>query len=299
MLLGSYANLYLMFMLTWHFMTLTIVLIKLFSSHIFGFYSLRTSFAQATHIQVWHRDNPAVFLADDDYFMSLAQRLKQGWVFLFGETGQLSNERIDHTPRGLLYYEHECVRYAYDSELETFQAGAIPHNKSLEGDYQKGLSSSEVSSRRDLVGNNLIKVHVDTWPLAIWHEFSSEYYIYQLVMLWVYYFWSYRAMGLFNTVVIVLSGLVRAYLKRSSELNIKAMAEQTGPCTILRDGEWKVLKTVDLVPGDVFVVDNKVTVPCDAVLINGDCVLDESNLTGESHPIQAVETEDMTGEEFN
>lgn len=38
----------------------------------------------------------------------------------------------------------------------------------------------------------------------------------------------------------------------------------------------------ELVPGDVFVVPEKVPLPCDAILVAGDAIVNEAMLTGES-----------------
>ena len=40
-----------------------------------------------------------------------------------------------------------------------------------------------------------------------------------------------------------------------------------------------------LVPGDVFKVPHNCVMPCDAILIQGQCVVNESILTGESVPV--------------
>lgn len=46
--------------------------------------------------------------------------------------------------------------------------------------------------------------------------------------------------------------------------------------------ERVVVSSVDLVPGDVLVVSPEgMLVPCDAALLNGECVVNESLLTGE------------------
>jgi len=41
----------------------------------------------------------------------------------------------------------------------------------------------------------------------------------------------------------------------------------------------------ELVPGDVIVVPNNSNMPCDAILLSGTCILNESMLTGESVPV--------------
>lgn len=55
----------------------------------------------------------------------------------------------------------------------------------------------------------------------------------------------------------------------------------------MRDGkkeELKEISSVDLVPGDIIEIPDQVQVPCDIILLQGTCVLNESMLTGESVP---------------
>lgn len=52
------------------------------------------------------------------------------------------------------------------------------------------------------------------------------------------------------------------------------------------------ISTMDLVPGDVICIDPAsecdTLIYCDAILLEGTCSMDESMLTGESHPIAKV-----------
>ncbi|KAJ2398783.1 hypothetical protein GGF41_008266, partial [Coemansia sp. RSA 2531] len=73
------------------------------------------------------------------------------------------------------------------------------------------------------------------------------------------------------------------------------MAEHSEACSILRDGEWQELSTIDLVPGDVFRVAAGMHVPCDAVVLGGNIVSDESSLTGEPLPIRKFPIHDDDG----
>lgn len=47
----------------------------------------------------------------------------------------------------------------------------------------------------------------------------------------------------------------------------------------------------DLVPGDVIVVPNNCIMPCDAILLSGSCIVNESMLTGESVPVRKIAIE--------
>lgn len=44
----------------------------------------------------------------------------------------------------------------------------------------------------------------------------------------------------------------------------------------------------DLVPGDVILIENMSTMQCDAILLNGHVIVNESMLTGESVPVTKI-----------
>ena len=59
---------------------------------------------------------------------------------------------------------------------------------------------------------------------------------------------------------------------------------------VLRNGFWRASSSMDLVPGDVYEVsDPSLTqLPCDSLLLAGDCIINESMLTGESIPVSKI-----------
>jgi H+-transporting ATPase len=57
---------------------------------------------------------------------------------------------------------------------------------------------------------------------------------------------------------------------------------------VLRDGKWQMIPGSELVPGDVIYLRMGDLVPADVELISGQISLDQSSLTGESMPIEAL-----------
>jgi predicted P-type ATPase len=66
-----------------------------------------------------------------------------------------------------------------------------------------------------------------------------------------------------------------------------AQKDSTPAVSVMRNGTWADVKAGELVPGDKFELP-KGAVPCDAFLIQGSCVCDESMLTGEATPVPKV-----------
>ena len=73
-------------------------------------------------------------------------------------------------------------------------------------------------------------------------------------------------------------------IDRANQKTIAAITHYEADCVVVR-GERQTIKSTDLVPGDVLVVEKGV-VPCDAAVVKGTAVCDESGLTGESMPVR-------------
>jgi len=90
------------------------------------------------------------------------------------------------------------------------------------------------------------------------------------------------ALVLFNAVFSAMQE------KRSSDA--LAMLRQRLKLTarVRRDGEWQTLPSEQLVPGDTIHIRMGDLLPADMELLNGDLLLDQSALTGESLPVEVT-----------
>ena len=50
----------------------------------------------------------------------------------------------------------------------------------------------------------------------------------------------------------------------------------------------QIVSSLDLVPGDIIEIPDNKILPCDVILLNGSCIMNESMLTGESVPILKI-----------
>lgn len=83
---------------------------------------------------------------------------------------------------------------------------------------------------------------------------------------------------------------------RSTMRRLREISRFECDVRVLRNGFWRSSTSGDLVPGDVYEVSDPSLsqLPCDSLLLAGDCIINESMLTGESIPVSKVPiTDDM------
>ncbi|ORX52830.1 HAD-like protein [Hesseltinella vesiculosa] len=172
------------------------------------------------------------------------------------------------------YFEFRSTRYVDRHHTGTFQAATIDLGTRIPTllDMRHGLNSSDALARLDDVGHNFISVQVPRFIFALWQELTGFFYIYQLQILWVYFYLAYWQIGVSDTGVIMLSAIIKVVVRLRSEYRVKSMAEHVEQVQVLRDAQWITESTANLVPGDVFALSSHQVVPVDGVLLLGDVV---------------------------
>ncbi|OMH83716.1 putative cation-transporting ATPase [Zancudomyces culisetae] len=118
-------------------------------------------------------------------------------------------------------------------------------------------------------------------------EYKPGQIIYKVasVMLWMFDNYYYYA----GCIVIISVATIITTLIETKKNAEKIIEMSRFSCTIqvYRDKVWRDIDSSELLPGDVFSLsteDLKI-IPCDALLLEGSCIANESILTGESIPV--------------
>ena len=146
--------------------------------------------------------------------------------------------------------------------------------------------------REQVFGKNLIDIE----QKSIWQLFVDEafhpFYVFQLasLVLWSVDQYYYYAACIF---VISVTSITATLLEtRSTMRRLRDISRFECNVRVLRNGFWRYVESSDLVPGDVYeITDPALTqFPCDSLLLTGDCIVNESMLTGESIPVSKTPT---------
>merc|ERR1719206_1569293 len=108
------------------------------------------------------------------------------------------------------------------------------------------------------------------------------------VILWtLQFYWKFAVI---IAVTSVISVTVSVWETRRQNRNLRDKMKSESKVRVIRNNREVELSSVELVPGDQVLLPTNggYTVECDAVLVEGSCVVNESMLTGESIPVTKV-----------
>ncbi|XP_035757810.1 polyamine-transporting ATPase 13A2 isoform X2 [Egretta garzetta] len=190
----------------------------------------------------------------------------------------------------LRYYLFEGVRYIWIERRQAYCKVSVLDEGWTCADLhlsQAGLDQQDLSTRRKIYGPNVIEVPVKSYARLLVEEVLNPFYIFQVfsIVLWVcdaYYYYA-ACIFLISTISLGLS----LYETRKQSATLQNMAKMSVGVRVHRpSGEEMVVSSADLVPGDcISLPADGMLVPCDAALLTGECMVNESMLTGESVPV--------------
>lgn len=188
-------------------------------------------------------------------------------------------------------FEYRYIKFFYNPLEDIFKTNSTWYDlhwlnvKNL----REGTSQTLHDYRSLIFGKNNIQIKEKSTVQLLADEVLHPFYVFQIfsIFLWMADDYYYYAGCIF---VISLASIINSLFETKSTMKrLQDMSKFTCDIRAWRNGFWTQVDSNDLVPGDVFEVDPSLSlIPCDALLINGECVVNESMLTGESVPVSKV-----------
>ncbi|XP_077204069.1 polyamine-transporting ATPase 13A3 isoform X3 [Paroedura picta] len=191
------------------------------------------------------------------------------------------------------HFTHHSVKYFWDEGLQNFSRikgldESVP-SASIHTEHSAGLTKGIREYRRLFYGVNEIAVKVPSVFKLLIKEVLNPFYIFQLfsVILWSTDEYYYYALAIVLMSLVSIASSLCTIRKQYRMLHDMVAAHNLMRVSVsTADGGTEEILSVDLVPGDVILVPlNGMIMPCDAVLVSGTCIVNESMLTGESVPV--------------
>lgn len=105
----------------------------------------------------------------------------------------------------------------------------------------------------------------------------------------------YLVYGLIVVTITFITATASASMSRQHYRRLADVARRSNEVEVERDGAVLVVPSYDLVPGDLVLISDDMDLPCDMLLVSGECLVIEAALTGESFPVVKIAI-DISGE---
>uniref|UniRef100_A0A8C9REH5 Polyamine-transporting ATPase 13A3 n=1 Tax=Scleropages formosus TaxID=113540 RepID=A0A8C9REH5_SCLFO len=192
------------------------------------------------------------------------------------------------------YFTLHSTKYFWNDTIQNFEVFiGLEDQKvtcsAVHSEHSAGLTKTQQDYRKLFFGVNEIAVKVPSVFKLLIKEVLNPFYIFQLfsVILWSADEYYYYAVAIVFMSLISIATSLYTIKKQYIMLHDMVAAHSIVRVSVCRaNNEIEETMSTDLVPGDVMIIPtNGIIMPCDAVLISGTCIVNESMLTGESVPV--------------
>lgn len=152
-----------------------------------------------------------------------------------------------------------------------------------------GLSTQEAQSRQETYGKNKLEEgEKKTLFQRIIEQIRDPMIIVLIAAALVSGAFSEIADMVIILVVVVLNAILGIFQEKKAEKAIEALQSMSASSSrVKRDGAVSIVKTEDLVPGDIILLEGGDSIPADLRLLEAVSLkIEEAALTGESHPVE-------------
>lgn len=153
----------------------------------------------------------------------------------------------------------------------------------------KGLSEREIPALQKQYGKNIFQLEGSRRLYhIIWDILKEPMFILLTVACLLYFILGESSEGLMMLAAMLFVAAISIYQENRSTIALKALKQYTEPkVTVIRDDEEKIINTIDLLPGDIMILEEGDKIPADAIIVQAnDFSVNESIITGESFPIE-------------
>ncbi|KAI9494361.1 hypothetical protein BDB00DRAFT_818855 [Zychaea mexicana] len=199
---------------------------------------------------------------------------------------------IHHGEKGDIYFYFQQNKFIWNPDKKQFEMLVYPSDLCPPvSAYQslKGLETkSQIENVHETYGPNRFEIPVPKFMDLFKEHAVAPFFVFQIfcVGLWCLdEYWYYSLFTLFMLIVFEAT-VVFQRLKTIGEF--RAMNQKPFTVYVKREKKWIQIESDELLPGDVVSITRTKEdqgVPCDLVISDGSCIVNEAMLSGESTPL--------------
>lgn len=158
----------------------------------------------------------------------------------------------------------------------------------------QGLSSQQIPLLQKQYGKNIFYSGSRNRLLTIIRDvFREPMFILLCIACSLYFILGNVSEGIMMAVAIVLVSTISIYQEVKTSRALEALKQLVMPTVkVIRDGKEQIIHNEDLVPGDIMLLEEGMSIPADAIIVqSNDLSVNEAVITGESLPVEKETSE--------
>ena len=162
----------------------------------------------------------------------------------------------------------------------------------LQSNPSAGLTQTEAKDRIKQYGANAVEEKQQNPIVAFLKRFwGLTAWILEIAIVISFVLGNYLDLYII-TALLLVNAILGFFQERQATRAVKAVKQKLHLQTrTLRDGNWSVISSAELVPGDIIRVRSGDLVPADLKIIDDEVTVDQSAITGESMPFEKKKSE--------
>lgn len=222
------------------------------------------------------------------------------------ELVKVNTTQLDDESPVISWFVFQKIKYVWDPEKKTFRGIDFPIHKTYAEYVRSKGHQNEAEIERSIkkYGKNQMEMVVPEFLELFIERATAPFFVFQIFSVGLWCLDQYLYYSLFTLFMLVVfeCTLVQQQLRNMAE--IRKMGNKPYMINVYRNSKWRQILSDQLTPGDLVSIvrsQNDNFVPCDVVLLRGNCIVDESMLTGESVPQikECLETVDDLSKELD
>lgn len=195
--------------------------------------------------------------------------------------------------KGQITFKYQKRKFIYDNKTKKFSPPIFfVDNENLKiGDIKnsRGLTSDKIPLIEKHYGLNIFDIPVPTFVELFVEHMLAPFFVFQLFSISLWLMDEMWYLSIFSLIMLFSFEASTVYQRKSTMTEFQSMGIKPYDIWVYRDKKWIEIKTDQLLPSDIVSIirtpHEDLSIPCDMLLLQGSCIVNEAMLSGESTPL--------------
>ncbi|SCU88127.1 LAMI_0D08878g1_1 [Lachancea mirantina] len=207
-----------------------------------------------------------------------------------GADGIVKIERDEESGIPQTSFQFQKKRFLLDPARNEFRSPkfVVDESPKLAVFQENRGNFGDLTHLKRLYGENSFDIPIPTFLELFKEHAVAPFFVFQIFCVCLWLLDDYWYYSLFNLFMIIAMEGAAVFQRLTTLREFRTMGIKPYSINVFRDGKWITVQTNELLPMDVVSITRTAedsAIPCDLILIDGSCIVNEAMLSGESTPL--------------